>query len=92
MPKHLESFGSFELYLDCIMLVEHDKYLWRKCANILNNLRRDLRVWPHIAMENQVASAKSYLKKALVDTKMAEPVRVALKQGITNEFGFQFEE
>lgn len=91
MPKHLESFGSFELYLDTIMLVEHDKYLWQKCANILNNLRRDLRVWEHIPREGQTKAAYAYVVKALVDTKLTEPVRVALKRGITNEFGFKFE-
>jgi hypothetical protein len=89
--RHLESFGKLDLYLETISLVKHDRNLWRKVANILNNLRNQLRVWPHIAMENQVASAKQYLGKALVDTKMSEPVREALKIGINREFGFQFE-
>jgi len=90
--RHLESFGKLDLYLETISLVKYNRHLWRKVANILNNLRHDLRVLEWTPKENQVKCAKEYLSKSLVDTKMPDEVRTALKTGINREFGFTFEE
>ncbi len=87
--KNLSSFGSLENYKEVISLVEHDKTLWRKVANLLNNTRRDLRPWPMVDRENQVKSVNQYIRKAFKDTKLPAGVVAALKLGINREFKFR---
>jgi len=87
--KHPESFGSDKYYHNVIVLVTSSNNLWRKVANLLSNLRRDMREWPHIDRENQAKEAKKYVVKALKDTKLPSEVSSALKEGIHSEFGFE---
>lgn len=86
--KHLESFGSAKYYQSLIASVYNNNNLWRKVANILGNIRRDLRDWPHIDKTNQRREAEKYAKKSLTDTKLPDNVKQYLKDGINAEFNF----
>jgi len=89
--KNLQSFGSMKHYRDLIILIEHNKYLWRKISNILNNTRRDLHPWPVVHRATQVAEANKYAVQALKDTKLPEEAKILLRRGMETEFGFTFE-
>lgn len=89
--KHLESFGSVNHYSKLIRLVENwngRPNVWRKVANMLNTIRRDLREWPHVDKSNQRREVISYINKALIDTKFPDAVKIALVEGINSEFNF----
>ena len=89
--KNIQSFGSIKHYRDLIILVEHNKYLWRKISNILNNTRRDLRPWAVVHRPTQVAEANKYAVQALKDTRMLDEAKILLKRGMETEFGFTFD-
>ncbi len=88
---NLTSFGSLLIYYNLITMVSNNKYLWRKVANLLNNLRRDLRYWDFVDRDIQKKEAFKYIIKALKDTIMPNEVKEALKKGISIEFGYTFE-
>ncbi|MHC4048255.1 hypothetical protein, partial [Bradyrhizobium sp. 23AC] len=69
-----------------------EKNLWRKCANLLNNVRRDLRPWSFVDPTNQKREAEKYARHALKDTHLPDDVKTALKSGMSVEFGFTFPE
>lgn len=87
--KNLESFGSLDHYKEVITLVKDNKWQWRKVANLLNNIRRDLRPWDVVDRDTQKESVRQYIRKALKDTKLPAGVMAALKLGINREFGYR---
>jgi hypothetical protein len=88
---NLESFGSIKHYRSLILAVKDNKELWRKVANILNNLRRDTRPWPMVHRPTQLKVAEEYVVKALKDTRLPRDIKIYLIVGIMSEFGFKFE-
>jgi hypothetical protein len=84
------SFGSIEHYIKVIPLVQYDKHLWRKVANIVNNVRRQMHPWPFVDKSLQFKEAKKYVEMALNDTKLPDNIKEALRDGLTNEFNFEF--
>ena len=86
-PDKLQSFGSNKHYGDLIRLIQHDKVLWKKVANLLNNIRRDLRPWAFVDRTNQIREARKYILRALKDTKLPDEVKCLVQRGIYTEFG-----
>jgi hypothetical protein len=69
-----------------------DKHSWRKCVNILSYTRRVINPHPDSLVDREMArkSADEYAKQAIVDCRMPEPVKSALKIGMAREFSFTF--
>ena len=103
--KNLESFGSIRHYKRLIDRVKDDRILWRKVANILNNVRYLL----HISIDNEsqfrsgigdvainyqeirLRNGEEYAIQALRDTKLPREVKIYMIMGMMSEFGFTFE-
>ena len=88
--KHPQSFGWIIYYSKLIELTYNNKHSWRKCANILNNVRANLREWSFVDKRNQFNAAEAYAKQAIRDTILPPDVKAALMQGMFAEFKFNF--
>jgi hypothetical protein len=71
-------------------LVANNKEQWRKCARMLNKLRRDMHPWGFVDKEMQWKANDEYVHQSLIDLKLPDEVKFALKAGVSMEFGFTF--
>ncbi len=88
--KHLESFGPAVLYAEAIRLTENSPKLWRKAANLVNNIRNQMRPHGFVDREYQFKDAQKMARQAFNDTKIPDDLKAALKNGLSLEFGFTF--
>jgi len=88
---NLESFGSVRHYKRLIDRVKDNPYLWRKVANLLTNLRRDLHPWQVVDRATQLREGEKYAIQALRDTRLPREVKIYLIMGMMSEFNFKFE-
>lgn len=72
------------------MKVMRNKNHWRKVARIIGKARRQMHPWTFVDKEGQFASTREYVQQALTDTKLPDEVKTALKEGLSLEFGFNF--
>ena len=88
---NLASFGSIDLYREVIMKVMRNKNHWRKTANLINNVRRQMSPHPFVDKEYQFNDAQKMAKAALRDTILPDNIKDEIKKSLALEFGFNFE-
>lgn len=87
---NISSIGPIEIYKEVIFRIIRNKNHWRKVANMMNQIHRQMKPWPHIDRDGQHASAQQTLIQSLKDTKLPLEIKEEIKKASAIEFQFKF--